>query len=148
MELYVAWKHGYLAIDAGGRGLRVRGGNAILELGLREIGFQGPLEGLEEVPQDRRGESKVVYLRLAFSLRGLERPGGRVARASMDFSVGPFGVSYTVIEGVGRYLTLHPPPGALYRWVTVGEDLIAIHTIGRRQVYLMEEEGWRRLILV
>jgi len=44
VELYVAWKHGYLAIDSGGRGLRVRGGNAILELGLREIGFQGPLD--------------------------------------------------------------------------------------------------------
>ena len=148
MEVYVAWGEGYLLLKPGGRGLQVLGENLRLDIALREIAFKAPFETLEEVPQDKRGESKIAYIRLAFPIKGFSRSRGRVLKASSDFSIGPYGVSYTLVEGVGGFITIHPPPGSLYKAITIGDDVIAVYMIGRRQVYMMEEDGERRIILV
>jgi len=148
MEASLEWHSGYIILSEGRMGLVVRGSNFTLEFGLREVSVRGPFEGVEEVVQDRRGESKIVYLRFAFPLRGFKTGRGIVYRANIDFSIGPYGVSYTRITGVGDYLTLHPPPGSLYNSVSLSQDLAALYMIGRRRIYLMEEDGLRRIILV
>ncbi len=131
-----------------GPGLVVRGSNLTLALGLREITLRGPVEGYREHPLDRRGENKILYIDLAFPVRGLERRATPLYRASADLSVGVYGVGYTRLEGVGFYITVYPPPGALYRHIVVGEHQIAVSMIGRRQVYFMEEAGEKKIILV
>ncbi|MEB3774155.1 MAG: hypothetical protein GSR86_04425 [Desulfurococcales archaeon] len=148
MDVYLEWAEGYVRLGHDRRGLTVSGRNFTLALGLREIVFKGPFEGVDEVLQDRRGSSKVVYIRTAFPLKGYNEPRGTVYRASRDFSVGVYGVAYTRIEGVGVYITVHPPVGSLYKSITISDDVVAVYTLGRRQVYLMEEDGERRIILV
>ena len=147
---YVEWSSGVLEIADEAPGLVVKGSNLTLAIGLRELSVRGPVEGFREHPLDRRGESKMLYIDLAFPVKGLEgRRGSPMYRVSADFSVGVYGVGYTRLEGVGFYLTIHPPPGALYRHIVVGEHQIAVAMIGRRQVYYMEEAGGvKKIILV
>ena len=114
----------------------------------REIIIKGVYQGYREYPLDSRRERKVVYIDFAFPLRGVEKPEGPVYIRDSDISLGPFGISYTNLGSIGSYITVYPPPGSLYDYMTISPHMIALFSIGRRQLYYMEDEGYKRFILV
>ncbi len=142
------WREGFLVAWAESGSLVVEGGNSRLRFDQREVAVEGLFQGVREHLEGRRGERKTVYIDFAFPLRGRGSPGEVVFNRHVDTYVGSYGLSYTVIEGVGYYLTIYPPVGSLYEYAVVSEDAVAIVTLSRRRVYVMEEDGARRIILV
>ncbi|GBF08808.1 hypothetical protein apy_05330 [Aeropyrum pernix] len=142
------WLEGYAVAEATPEGVRLRFSNLTLEFGLREVLVEGVFEGYREYTTPR-GERKTIYIDFAFPARGVAEPRGAVYSGRADVPLGGYGLSYTSLEPSSAYITLYPPPGALYDYVTVSPDLAAIFTVGRRQVYMMREEGSTvRIILV
>ena len=144
------WRGGYLVLRAREDAIVLTGGNVLLTLSPRELSIRGPVEGIREhVIKPKLGNvGKTIYIDMAFDIRGVERPEGTVFSSTCESSVGGFGVAYTIIAGLGEYLTLHPPPGSLYEAVTVAAHTITLFTLERRQVYFMEEDREKKLILV
>ncbi len=139
---------GYVAVSSSSEGLTVEGENLRVTFGLREVSVRGVYEGLREHMQDQRGTKKTVYIDLAFPIKGLREARGTVFKSQVDLSLGAFGVSYTPLEPAGTYLTIYPPPGSLYDYAVVAPDKIALFTVGRRQIYVMDEMGEKKIIMV
>jgi len=147
-RLAFAWLEGYVEVYID-EGLVVEAANSTIEFMQREVEVRGLYYTHREYFLDRRRERKGIYIELAFPLKG-KRDGtpDAMIMASGEFSVGPFGVVYTIIDGVEYYLTIHPPPGFLYDYAVVTTRNIYLATVGRRQVYLMDEGKVKKLILV
>ncbi len=143
-----AWRDGFIVVSGGEDELEIRAANTRIRLGLREVTVEGLFEGIRERVEGRRGENKAVYVDFAFPVRGVGEPEGVVFRRAVDTYVGGFGISYTVLEGVGYYLTVYPPSGALYDHAVLSEDFLLLFMLARRQVYMMEENSVRKIILV
>ena len=135
------WRHGFLVVREGPEGLVVEGGNSRITFGAREVVVEGLFQGVREKEEGGRGQVKLVYIDFAFPLRGREAGEGTVFQRPVDLALGSYGVSYTPLEGVGYYLTIYPPSGALYDHAVISEDLVLLVTIRRRQVYTMVEDA-------
>ena len=142
------WPGGYLVVRSESGDLVIVASNSTIRFSPREVEVRGLFQGLREHVEGARGERKSIYIDLAFPLRGLRDPQGVAFARHVDTYSGNYGLSYTVIEGVGYYLTVYPPPGSLYDHAVVAEDRIVIVTLSRRSVYVMEEDGSRKIILV
>ncbi|GAB6147772.1 hypothetical protein JCM10135_03130 [Stetteria hydrogenophila] len=130
-------------------GLVVEAGNSRITLLPREVDIDGLYYGLSEHFLDGRQERKGIYIHFAFPLRG--KSGGTppaLMLSSTELGVGPFGVVYTVLDGVEYYLTVHPPPGFLYDYAVITTRCMFLKTLGRRQVYVMDEGRLKRIMLV
>ena len=144
-KLSFRWSEGFLIVYEDPEGLVVEGTNSSITFGPREIIVKGLYQGLRE-REENRGQNKVVYIDLAFPLKGRETGEGMVYQRAIDTYIGGYGISYTPLEGVGYYLTIYPPSGSLYDYAVVGEDLVMVSTLRRRQVYVMfDEERERRI---
>ncbi|MCE4611411.1 MAG: hypothetical protein F7B17_05515 [Desulfurococcales archaeon] len=139
---------GYAIVLSSEHGLKVEFENLKLEFSQREVSVEGVYGGLREHQLDQRGSRKVVYIDLAFQARGVKTPRGVVYQREAEMGMGAFGVVFSPLEPIGSYLTIYPPPGSLYDYATIAPDKIALFMIGRRQVYLMEEDRVRKLIFV
>ncbi|MCE4599552.1 MAG: hypothetical protein F7C81_05080 [Desulfurococcales archaeon] len=148
--VYLEWLSGYLEVRERSGTLLFRGSNTELGIEQRELTIKGPYEDVREYIADRRGERKIVYVDLAFPIKGIKPKTmyGVIVRASKDFNIGPFGIGYTKLENIGSYITVYPPPGFLFEQIIVSQHKIAIFTLGRRRIYVMEEGGVRRIMLV
>ncbi len=142
------WFEGYIVVYLEGDELVVEGSNSKIKLSPREVVVKGLFQGVREYLEGARGERKTVYIDLAFPLKGLSKPWEIAFARHIDTYINNYGISYTVIEGVGHYLTIYPPPGSLYEHAVIAEDSIALLTLSRRKVYLVEEDNARRVILV
>lgn len=143
-----AWLEGYVEVYVD-EGLVVEAGNSRITLLQREVYVDGLYYGLREYFLDRRQERKGIYVEFAFPLKG-KREGHPQALmlGSSEVGIGPFGVVYTVIDSIEYYLTIHPPPGFLYDYAVVTTRYLFMSTLGRRQVYVMDEGRLKKLILV
>ncbi|MCE4621271.1 MAG: hypothetical protein F7B95_02370 [Desulfurococcales archaeon] len=146
-ELEFEWNKGYLRVRLE-EGLRIEGSNVSILLAPREVRIKGVFMDYKEYFIDRRQERKVVYVRFAFPSRGIEGQPRLLVMNTNDYSIGPFGISYTKIDGIEYYLTIYPPPGYLYDNAVLTTRMLALFMIGRRQVYLMREENDNVLVLV
>lgn len=143
-----AWLDGYVEVYVDS-GLVVEAGNSKITFLNREIHVDGLYYGIREYFLDRRQERKAVYVDFAFPLKGKsEGVPQALMMQSTELGVGPFGVVYTVLDNVGYYLTIHPPPGFLYEYAVVTTRYVFLSMIGRRQVYVMDEGRLKRIILV
>ncbi len=148
---YVEWDDGYLEVREASGILLVKGSNVKLEIYQREIVFKGPYEGFREYIIGRRGERKVVYLDMAFPVKGIRHHSGLksgIIKTTRDLSVGSFGLSYTKLDDLGSYITIYPPPGFMFDQIVISQYRIAVFTLGRRRIYMMEDSGLKRLIMV
>ncbi len=147
-RLAFAWLGGYLEVYLDD-GLTVEASNSTIVFKQREVEVSGLYYTYREYFLSRRRERKAVYVDLAFPLKGKsgETPQA-IVLSNGDFSIGPFGLSYTVLDGVDYYLTVHSPPGFLYDHAVVSTRNVYLAMSGRRQVYLMDEGRVKRLILV
>ena len=138
-SLSFEWNGGFLRVRVD-EGLVIEAENTTITLMQREIDIKGLFMSYEEHLTDRRGERKVVYVNFAFPVKGFSKERVReLVLSNGDFSVGPFGISYTKLGDIGRYLTIYTPPGFLYEVAVLTKEKLALFTIGRRQVYLLEE---------
>ncbi|MCE4624803.1 MAG: hypothetical protein F7C35_02930 [Desulfurococcales archaeon] len=142
------WNEGFLIVFESVEGLVIEGSNSRIALGQRQVTVEGLFEGYREHEESPRAQYKVVYIDLAFPLKGKEVGEGVVYQTSVDTYLGGYGISYTPLEGVAFYLTIYPPSGSLYDHAVISEDRISIYTIKRRHVYLMDEGRRKTLILV
>jgi len=147
-KISFAWLDGFIIVSAGGDELVIRAANTTITLAPREIVVEGLFEGIREKVEGRRGERKAVYVDFAFPIRGVSEPEGVVFKGPVDTYAGPYGLSYTVLPGVGHYLTIYPPGGALYDHAVLAEDFLMLYMLARRQLYVMEEGAARKIILV
>ena len=147
-RLSFRWSEGFLAVYTGPDGLIVEADNTRLVFGQRQIAIGGLFAGTREYPEGARGEYKTLYIDLAFPIRGRARGEGQVYQRSVDTHLGGYGISYTVLEGVGYYLTIYPPSGSLYEHAVIADDRVAVYMLARRQVYFMDEGDRRVIILV
>jgi hypothetical protein len=145
--LELAWDGGFIIVR-GNDTLEVVAENTTIGFSEREVTVDGLFAGIREHPLDRRNQRKIVYIILAFPMKPLSGMPKSLVMSNIDASVGRFGVSYTVIDGVQRYITIYAPPSFLYEHAVVSSDRIAITTLGRRQVYVMDEGRLKRIILV
>ncbi len=145
--LEVAWRDGYLRLE-GNDDLVITASNSRITLAQREVEIEGLFMGLREYPLDRRGQRKVVYIDFAFPLRGLSGQPSLLVMDSGDYSIGRFGLSYTVIDGIEYYVTVYTPPEFLYENAVLSSDRLALFMLGRRQVYLSDEGRVKRILLV
>jgi hypothetical protein len=129
-------------------GLVVEGSNSRIVFGQRQVSVEGLFEKFEEYEEGERSQYKTVYINLAFPIYGRDEGRDVIFQRSADTYVGNYGISYTVLEGVGYYITIFPPGGALYEHAVISEDRVALHTHRRRKVYLMDEGERKTLILV
>lgn len=141
------WREGYLVLTDNNGELVVEALNSTITFTVREVLVKGLFEGLREYVEGGRGEWKTVYIDLAFPLKGKPKPVDVAFARHVDTYVGGFGLSYTVIEGVGHYITVYPPPGALYDHAIIYDDGVALRTLSRRKVYILEENNTRKIIL-
>ncbi|MCE4603759.1 MAG: hypothetical protein F7B20_02190 [Aeropyrum sp.] len=139
---------GFAVISAEGGGVKIQFSNLEMVIGLREISLSGVFEKLWEHPLDKRNKSKAVYIEFAFPLKGLPRPEGVVFQDSSDTYIGAYGISYTPLNPASSYITIYPPPGALYDYLTISPDKAAMFTIFRRHVYTMREDGTVKILLL
>ncbi len=139
---------GYAIASSTEYGLLVVFDNLRVEFSQREISLEGVYEGMREHQLDSRGSRKVLYIDLAFPAKGVKEPRGVVYMKSAEISMGAFGIVYSPLEPIGSYLTIYPPPGSLYDNATISPDKIAVFMLGRRQVYFMEEDSVKKIILV
>ena len=147
-KLSFRWYEGFLLVYQGAEGLVVDASNTRLTFAPRQIEVDGLFAGTREYPEGSRGEYKVLYIDLAFPIRGHVRGEGQIYQRSIDTHVGSYGLSYTALEGVGYYLTIYPPSEALYDHAVIADDRIAIYMKSRRQTYYMSEGSRRIIILV
>ena len=147
-EVSFQWRDGYIIVTGGDDELVVEASNSRVTFSLREVSVQGLFQGVREHLEGSRGERKAVYIDLAFPLKGLAEPRGVVFKNTVDTYMGSYGLSYTVIKGIGYYLTIYPPPGGLYDHAVLAEDLILLYTLARRQIYQMREDSLVKIILV
>lgn len=141
------WRSGYLILEDSGGILVAEALNTTLTFSVREVVVKGLFEGLREYVEGGWGEWKTVYIDLAFPLKGKPSPLDVAFAGRVDTYIGGFGVSYTVIEGVGYYITIYPPPGALYDHAVIYDDGVALRVLSRRKLYVLEEDNARRIIL-
>ena len=147
-RLAFAWLEGYVEVYLD-EGLVVEGLNSTVEFTQREVEVRGLYYTYREYFLDRRREKKGIYIEFAFPFKGKSSGTPQALILSNgDFSIGPFGVGYTVLDGVEYYLTVYTPPGFLYEYAVVSTRNVYLSTSGRRQVYLMDEGKVKRLILV
>jgi len=146
-KLSFRWSEGFIHVYHGPEGLVVDAANTRIVFSERQIAVEGLFEGIREYVEGSRGEYKNLYIDLAFPIRGHPHAEGSVYQRSIDTHLAGYGLSYTALEGVGYYLTIYPPSGALYDHAVVADDRIAVHMLARRQTYLMEE-GERRVIIL
>jgi len=146
-ELEVAWRSGFLRLRANDD-LVLEASNSRITLSAREVVVEGLFMGLREYPLDRRMQRKVVYVDFAFPLRGLSDTPKSLVVDSGDYSLGRFGVLYTLIDGVEYYLTIYPPPDFLYDHAVLTSEKLALTMLGRRQVYVMDEGKTKRILLL
>ena len=138
------WGDGYIVCSLVAGNLELRALNTTIVFENRSLYVEGLFEEIREYKW-RRGKN--VYVNLAFPIRGVKSEGVAY-KADVDTHLGPYGLVYTVIEGVGYYLTIYPPPGSLYEYSVVSKDRVMLRTSLRREVYLMVENSGRRVILV
>ncbi len=143
-----AWSEGYIVLYEDSGDLVIEAYNTRLRLSEREIEVEGLFQGVREHVEGRKGEMKAVYIDFAFPVKGIESPRDVVFRGPVDTYVGRFGVSYTVLRGIGHYLTIYPPGGALYDHAVLSEDFLMLYMLARRQLYLMDEGEVKKIILV
>jgi hypothetical protein len=146
-ELDVAWRSGFLRLRANDD-LILEASNSRITLSAREVVIEGLFMGLREYPLDKRMQRKVVYIDFAFPLQGLNDTPKSLVVDTGDYSVGRFGVLYTIIDGVEYYITIYPPPGFLYEHAVLTSERLALTMLGRRQVYLMDEGKTKRILLL
>lgn len=138
------WGDGYVVCSLVAGDLELRASNTLIVFEPRGLYVDGLFESIREyVVRD----GKIVYVDLAFPIKGVKGVGSLYSR-DVDTYLGPYGLVYTVIEGLGYYLTIYPPPGALYEYAVVAKNIIMLKMSPRREVYIMTEETARRLILV
>lgn len=147
-EISFQWRDGYIIVSGGEDELVVDAANSRITFSMREVSVNGLFQGVREHAEGSRGERKAVYIDLAFPLKGHGEPRGIVFKNTVDTYVGSYGLSYTVIKGIGYYLTIYPPPGSLYDHAVVAEDLVLLYALARRQIYQMREDGLVKIILV
>lgn len=147
-SLELAWNSGYIELRAAGDYLEVEASNTRIRFREREVEIEGLFAGLEEHPLDRRGQRKIIYIILAFPIAPLSGTPRSLVVSNIDASMGRFGIAYTVIDGIERYITIHAPPGFLYEHAVISSDRVALTMLGRRQVYVMDEGNLKRVILV
>jgi len=146
-ELDVAWRKGFLRLRADDD-LVLEASNSMIMLSAREVVVEGLFMGLREYPLDRRMQRKEVYIDFAFPLQGLNETPRSLVVDTGDYTLGRFGVLYTVIDGVEYYITIYPPPGFLYEYATLTSERLALTMLGRRQIYLMDEGRVKRILLL
>lgn len=138
------WGDGYIVCSLTGGDLEVKASNSTIIFESRSIFVGGLFERLREY---RGGQGKNVYVDLAFPLKGT-RGEGALYRFDVDTFLGPYGLVYTSMEGLGYYLTIYPPPGSLYDYAVLSPDMLMFRTSHRREIYVLVEDNGRRIILV
>ena len=138
------WGDGYLVCSLIGGDLEVRASNSVIVFEARSVYIGGLFEKLREY-RGRQGKS--IYIDLAFPLKGVKSEGV-IYKDDVDTYIGPYGLSYTVVNGIGYYLTVYPPPGTLYEYAVLSKSTIMLRVSFRREVYMMVENSGRRIILV
>jgi hypothetical protein len=148
-SLNFEWNRGFIRVTLK-RGLYIEAENAKIELMQREVEVKGPFMNYEEHIINRRSEKKVIYVNFAFQIKGISINKAKdLILSNGDFSMGPFGISYTKLDGLGSYLTIYTPPGFLYETAVLSKEKLALFTIGRRQVFLLDEgTGVKKILLL
>ncbi|MEB3816983.1 MAG: hypothetical protein LRS46_03475 [Desulfurococcales archaeon] len=143
----IAWPGGFLRLSSNDE-LVIEASNTRLTLSAREVTIDKLFLGFREYPLDRRLQRKIVYIDFAFPIKGLTGSPEVLVTSSGDYSLGRFGILYTVIDGVERYVTIYVPPEFLYEHAILSSSKLALVMLGRRQVYLSSEDTLKRIILV
>ncbi len=138
------WGDGYIVCSLVAGNLELKALNVTIVFENRSLYIEGLFERVREY-QWKRGKN--VYVDLAFPIRGV-RGEGVIYKSDVDTHIGSYGLVYTVVEGLGYYLTIYPSPGSLYDYSVVSKDRVMLRTSLRREVYLLTEDSGRRLILV
>ena len=143
------WKKGFIKIKQD-RELSVEAENSKIFFSQREIDIKGLFMSYNEYFIGRKKDRKVIYVNFAFPLKGISsKKADELIMNNSDLSLGPFDIHYTKLEGVSEYITFYMPSGFLYEIVILTEDKMALFTIGRRQVYILDEKrGTRKLLLL
>ncbi len=147
-ELSFKWNKGFIIVRYSGNNLVIEAANTQIEISDRQITIRGLYSGLREYFENPKAVTKTIYVDLAFPITGLEKSKGTVYLRQTDTYIENFGLSYTPLDEIGYFLTIYPPQGALYENIILASDMIAITTLRRRQVYIMEEGEERTIILV
>jgi hypothetical protein len=138
------WGEGYILCSITSGNLEVRASNTTIVFENRSLYIEGLFEKIRE---HRWRQGKNIYIDLAFPIKGI-KGGGAIHKADIDTYIGSYGLAYTIIEGIGYYLTIYPPPGSLYEYATISKDMVMLRTSLRREVYLIAENSGKRIILV
>ena len=147
-SLSFEWEKGFIRVKYD-RELIIEAENCRITLSQREIDIEGLFMNYTEHFMDKRGDKKVVYINFAFPLRGISKEKIKeLIISNGDFSLGPFGISYTKLGGIGVYITFYLPPGFLYETAVLTRDKLALFTLGRRQIYVLDEGGGKKKILL
>lgn len=138
---------GYAVASATSEGLRLSFANSTIIATPRELVFEKLFMGVREHSGQRR-EFKTIYVRLAFPLRGLDKPQGVAYQSMAELALGAYGIVYTPLDPASTALTIYPPPGALFEYIVVTPDTVAVTAIQRRRLFQMRENSEVRLILM
>ncbi|MEM0491886.1 MAG: hypothetical protein QXR02_02120 [Acidilobaceae archaeon] len=139
------WFKGFIRIELLSDGLVVRALKSSIMLEPRVIQTINLDYHLREFKSKR---DKVIYLDLKSKLTGESRSARVMAYSSdHDTYLGPYWLVYTLIGDL-PYLTIYSQPGALYDYVILSIDKIMVKTNSRREVYILDENGSRKLMLL
>lgn len=138
------WDGGYILCSLTSGNLELKASNTTIVFENRSVYIEGLFEKIREY---RWKQGKNIYIDLAFPIKGIKREGA-IHKADTDTYIGPYGLAYTMIEGIGPYLTIYPPPGSLYEYAIISKNTIMLRTSLRREVYLIAENSGRRITLL
>ena len=142
------WGDGYIIAKLKDDDLVIEGGNSVLGFSERGFYIRGLYEGVKEYDEGPKSPRKLLYILLAFPLKGVGSGQGVVYQRTIDTYCGRFGISYTTLGSVGEFLTIYPPPGSLYDYVVISNNKIFIYLLKRRKIYEMRENDVVRFILL
>ena len=148
-SLSFSWEKGFIRVRYD-KALTIKAENCRITLSQREIDIEGLFMNYTEHLIDRRGDKKVIYINFAFPLKGISKEKVKeLIISNGDFSLGPFGISYTKLGGIATYITFYMPPGFLYETAVLTRDKLALFTLGRRQIYVLDEgRGKKKFLLI
>ncbi len=138
------WGDGYVICSLTSGNLKFEALNTTIIFENRSLYVEGLFERIRE---HKWKHGKNIYVDLAFPIKGV-RGEGVIYNVDVDTYIGSYGLVYTIVEGVGYYLTIHPPPGSLYNYSIVSKDKVMLRTSLRREVYLLTDDNGKRIILV
>ncbi len=142
------WGEGFIIVSLEDEDLLVKAANSTIGFSERSVFVEGLYEGIREYEESPKSQGKNLYVVLAFPLKGFPQGRGVVYQRTIDTHCGRFGLSYTVLDSVGEYLTVYPPPGSLYDYTVISKNKIYLYLLKRRRIYEMREDNVVRLILL